>query len=148
MLTTPSRGDTDPWISELFPEPATPVTTTSTPVGTSTSTPVRLWVLAPRTSMTPVRSRTVPLRRARSSRCRPVNVPDERSPGRSPSYTTSPPAEPAPGPRSTTWSAIAMASGLCSTTSTVLPLSRNRSSRVFIRAMSCGCRPMVGSSNT
>ena len=29
--TTPSRPDTEPWISELLPEPATPVTTTSTP---------------------------------------------------------------------------------------------------------------------
>src|ERR1039457_954795 len=31
--TTPSRPDTEPWISELFPDPATPVTTTSTPRG-------------------------------------------------------------------------------------------------------------------
>jgi hypothetical protein len=37
--TTPSRPDTEPWISELFPDPATPVTTTSTPRGTSTSVP-------------------------------------------------------------------------------------------------------------
>ena len=66
----------------------------------------------------------------------------------SPSKTISPPALPAPGPRSTTWSAIAIASGLCSTTSTVLPLSRSCSSRSFIRWMSCGCRPIVGSSKT
>src|SRR3954454_4217211 len=45
--TTPSRPDTDPWIRELFPDPATPVTTTSTPVGMSTSTFWRLWRLAP-----------------------------------------------------------------------------------------------------
>src|SRR3990172_1646876 len=44
--TTPSRPDTEPWISELFPDPATPVTTTSTPSGTSTSTSRRLWALA------------------------------------------------------------------------------------------------------
>ena len=56
-----------------------------------------------------------------------------RSPSTVPSNTTSPPAVPAPGPRSTTWSAIAMVSGLCSTTSTVLPLSRSCSSRSFIR---------------
>src|SRR5260370_35652696 len=31
--TTPSRPDTEPWISELFPDPATPATTTSTPSG-------------------------------------------------------------------------------------------------------------------
>src|SRR4026208_1382941 len=46
--TTPSRPDTEPWISELLPDPATPVTTTSTPSGMSTSTPCRVFVLAPR----------------------------------------------------------------------------------------------------
>src|ERR1700751_1563510 len=54
--TTPSPGGRDvmePWISELLPEPATPVTATSTPSGTSTSTSRRLWVQAPRTSSTP-----------------------------------------------------------------------------------------------
>src|SRR6476619_7530538 len=51
--TTPSRPDTEPWISELLPDPATPVTTTSTPSGMSTSTAFRLWVRAPRTFMTP-----------------------------------------------------------------------------------------------
>src|SRR6188472_4022668 len=43
--TTPSRPDTERWISELFPDPATPVTTTSTLSGMSTSTSCRLWVL-------------------------------------------------------------------------------------------------------
>src|SRR6267378_1773421 len=47
------RLDTEPWINELFPDPATPVTTTSTPSGISTSTSRRLWALAPRTSSTP-----------------------------------------------------------------------------------------------
>src|SRR5215467_12995363 len=49
-VTTPSLPDTEPWISELFPDPATPVIATSTPSGMSTSTPLRLLVLAPRTS--------------------------------------------------------------------------------------------------
>src|SRR6201991_2367691 len=53
MVTTPSRLDTDPWTSELFPEPATPVSTQSTPSGMSTSTCWRLWVSAPLTSSTP-----------------------------------------------------------------------------------------------
>src|SRR5918999_2742873 len=70
--TTPSRGDTEPWISELLPEPATPVTTQSTPSGMSTSTSWRLWVDAPRTSSTPDGGRTDALRVARSSRWRPV----------------------------------------------------------------------------
>src|SRR5919205_3930195 len=63
--TTPSRPDTEPWISELFPEPATPVTTTRTPSGMSTSTSRRLFVLAPRTSSTPDGVRTAFLRAAR-----------------------------------------------------------------------------------
>src|SRR3954470_13808473 len=41
--TTPSRLDSEPWMSELLPDPATPVITTSTPVGMSTSTSLRLW---------------------------------------------------------------------------------------------------------
>src|SRR6476659_4606014 len=73
--TTPARPDTEPWIRELLPEPATPVTTTSTPSGMSTSTALRLWVLAPRTSSTPDGVRTDGLSRARSSRWRPVRVP-------------------------------------------------------------------------
>src|SRR6476661_9528699 len=56
--TTPSRPDTEPWISELLPDPATPVTATSTPSGMSTSTCCRLWVAAPRTSSEPDGVRT------------------------------------------------------------------------------------------
>src|SRR5919202_7032841 len=40
--TTPAPFGIDPCTSELLPEPATPVTTTSTPSGTSTSTSRRL----------------------------------------------------------------------------------------------------------
>src|SRR5215216_3391283 len=46
--TTPAEGGMEPWISELLPEPATPVTTQSTPRGTSTATSRRLCSLAPR----------------------------------------------------------------------------------------------------
>src|ERR671918_2370894 len=56
--TTPSRPATEPWISELLPEPATPVTTQSTPSGMSTSMSRRLWVPAPRTSSAPDAVRT------------------------------------------------------------------------------------------
>src|SRR6476469_9631039 len=52
--TTPSRPETEPWISELLPDPATPVTTTSTPRGMSTLTFFKLFVVAPRTSTEPV----------------------------------------------------------------------------------------------
>ncbi len=148
MDTTPAPAGIDPCTSELLPEPATPVTTTSTPSGMSTSTSWRLCALAPRISSVPLGVRSVSLRAARSSRWRPVMVRLARSPSTVPSKQTVPPALPAPGPRSTTWSAIAIASGSCSTTSTVLPLSRSRSSRSFICWMSWGCRPVVGSSKT
>src|SRR5512143_1578351 len=72
--TTPAPAGIDPCTSELLPEPATPVTTTSTPSGMSTSTSRRLWVRAPRTSNTPDDARTSDegFNDARSSRCRPV----------------------------------------------------------------------------
>src|SRR6185369_15885481 len=50
----PSPAGIDPCTSELLPEPATPVTTQSTPSGMSTSTPWRLWVVAPRIASWPV----------------------------------------------------------------------------------------------
>src|SRR6516165_8827558 len=53
MDTTPSRPEIEPAVSELLPDPATPVMTTSTPSGTSRSTSRRLWVLAPRTCSAP-----------------------------------------------------------------------------------------------
>src|SRR6478672_2834358 len=52
--TTPSRPSTEPVTSELLPDPATPVSTHSTPSGRSTSTSCRLCVEAPRTSRFPV----------------------------------------------------------------------------------------------
>src|SRR5918993_5320859 len=73
-VTTPSRSQTEPWISELFPDPATPVTTTSTPSGMSTLTFFRLCVRAPRTFITPDGVRTDAFSDARSLRWRPVSV--------------------------------------------------------------------------
>src|ERR687898_2982231 len=52
--TTPSPAGIDPCTRELLPEPATPVTTTSTPSGTSTLTFRRLWRGAFRVSPPPV----------------------------------------------------------------------------------------------
>ena len=43
----PHVRTTEPCSSELFPDPATPVTTTRTPSGMSTSTSCKLWALAP-----------------------------------------------------------------------------------------------------
>src|ERR1700704_3645676 len=46
--TTPADAGIDACTSELLPEPATPVITTRTPSGMSTSTSCKLCVLAPR----------------------------------------------------------------------------------------------------
>src|SRR5918998_6124233 len=92
--TTPAPGGIEPCTSELLPDPATPVTTTSTPSGMSTSTPRRLWVVAPRIGSVPVGVRTASLRAARSSRCRPVTVPLARSSAAGPSKQTVRPAVP------------------------------------------------------
>src|SRR5712692_7612990 len=54
--------------SHSSPEPATPVTTTSTPRGMSTSTSRRLFAVAPRIGRWPLGVRTFSLRVARSSR--------------------------------------------------------------------------------
>src|SRR5918997_4612054 len=85
ITTTPSRPETEPSISELLPEPATPVRTQSTPSGMSTSTSWRLCVDAPRTSSVPEDERTDPLRVARSPRWRPVVVSLPLSPSTVPS---------------------------------------------------------------
>src|SRR5581483_9383797 len=66
--TTPAEAGIEPLISELLPEPATPVTTQRTPSGMSTSTPRRLCVVAPRIGSRPVGGRTFSLRVTRSSR--------------------------------------------------------------------------------
>src|SRR2546430_9165308 len=57
--TTPAPAGIDPCTSELLPDPATPVTTTSTPSGMSTSTSRRLCTVAPRIFSVPVGVRSV-----------------------------------------------------------------------------------------
>src|SRR6204780_3206646 len=60
--TTPAPAGIDPCTSELLPEPATPVMTTSTPSGMSTSTSRRLCSVAPRISSAPAGGRPAFLR--------------------------------------------------------------------------------------
>src|SRR6202035_1585679 len=96
--TTPAPAGIDPCTSELFPEPATPVTTTSTPSGMSTSTLRRLCVVAPRISSAPVGVRNVFWGAPLSARWRPVRVGRARTPLTVPSKQRVPPAAPAPGP--------------------------------------------------
>ena len=66
----------------------------------------------------------------------------------SPVATMWPPCSPAPGPRSTMWSAARIMASSCSTTMTVLPMSRRRVRVPMRRWSSWGCRPTVGSSQT
>src|ERR687897_2121738 len=60
--TTPAPAGIEPCTSELLPEPATPVMTTSIPSGMSTSTSRRLFAVAQRISSAPLGFRTVFLR--------------------------------------------------------------------------------------
>src|SRR3954464_11751610 len=52
-VTDGSVRGRQPWISELLPEPAPPVTATRTPSGTSTETSWRLWRRAFRIAIEP-----------------------------------------------------------------------------------------------
>ncbi len=63
--TTPASFGIEPWISELLPEPATPVTTHSTPSGMSTLTSRRLCWVALRISRVPTGVRVFGLSAAR-----------------------------------------------------------------------------------
>src|SRR5450759_3568246 len=65
IATTPAPLGIEPWISELLPDPATPVTTHSTPRGTSTLTSRRLCWVALRISTRPVGVRVCDLSAAR-----------------------------------------------------------------------------------
>src|SRR5512134_3387024 len=78
--TTPASFGIEPWISELLPDPATPVTTHSTPRGMSTLTPCRLCWVASRISRLPVGARVSGLSAARYPRWRPVRVSLARRP--------------------------------------------------------------------
>src|SRR5919202_4756381 len=63
--TTAAPFGIEPWISELLPDPATPVTTHSTPSGMSTLTSRRLCRVAWRISSVPVGVRVSALSAAR-----------------------------------------------------------------------------------
>ena len=132
-----------------LPEPETPVTQVKADTGKATSMPRRLCMRAPRTVNHSSGRRRWPgramlLRPARKS---PVSEAGSSMIWRGvPSATTLPPCSPAPGPMSTMWSAERIVSSSCSTTMTVLPRSRRRSSVSMRRRLSRWCRPMLGSS--
>ena len=116
-------------ISELLPEPLTPVTHVIIPSGTSTLTCFRLFSAAPRTLSHPVGC-------LRSVGTGILILPLKYAPvtdsgffirvSAVPISTSFPPCSPAPGPISTTQSAARMVSSSCSTTIRLLPRSRRR----------------------
>ena len=65
METTPASLGIEPWIRELLPDPATPVTTHRTPSGMSTLTSCRLLAVALRIGRVPVGVRGAGLSAAR-----------------------------------------------------------------------------------
>ena len=136
-----------------LPDPDTPVTATRQPSGNATSTPRKLCSLAPSTTT----SRPgVGFRRwagtgmdSRPARYAPVSDSvDASSSGTGPETTMVPPCSPARGPMSTTQSAARMVSSSCSTTISVLPRLRSRSSVSSSRWLSRWCSPIDGSSST
>ena len=124
------------YIRVLLPLPDTPVMQTSLPSGISTSMFRRLFWRAPRMVMDlPLPSRRSFGTGIRLNPPRYCPVSDSGAAMMSstgPSATMCPPCSPAPGPRSTIWSAARIMASSCSTIRTVLPMSR-RFWRVLIR---------------
>ncbi len=118
-----------------LPPPETPVTAVNRPSGMSTVMFLRLLARAP---LTVSRRPRVGLRRSLGAAIclKPVRYCPVRLFGLAitssgvPSATTSPPCTPAPGPMSTTWSAVRIASSSCSTTSTRVAHVAQRLERV------------------
>ena len=141
-----------PTTREDFPEPETPVTVVSTPMGILTETSRRLWSVAPSIRIIPFAAR------GRAPARPSVRRPDKNAPvidagscaiaAGVPCAITRPPSTPAPGPMSITPSAARTTSRSCSTTSTVEPVSRSRSSVSTSLPVSRGWRPIDGSSST
>ncbi len=132
-----------------LPEPETPVTVMNLPTGNSTSMSFRLCWVAPRTQNEPWssdRRSGVAICLFRDRNC-PVTDSGFFSTSEAvPSATTCPPCSPAPGPMSTRWSAERIICSSCSTTSTVLPRSRSRSSVAISFELSRWWSPIDGSS--
>ena len=103
------------------------------PSGNVTSSDFRLFSRAPRTtSACPLPLRRfagVAIERLPEKNCPVGDALHSSTSAIVPCTTTSPPWTPGPGPISTMWSAARMVSSSCSTTMTVLPMSRSRSMR-------------------
>jgi hypothetical protein len=108
-----------------------------------------LFVDAPRISRAPLGARVVSLRRARSSRWRPVSVSLARRSATVPSKQISPPFVARAGAEVD--DVVRDGDGLrlvLHHEHGVALVPQLDTNSVFMRSMSWGCRPMVGSSNT
>ena len=142
-------------ISVVLPEPDTPVTTVSRPLGSAASSGCTVWMAPVARRIAPCANTSCRGQRGRSG----AAVPGSRngpmrdagfwaSAAGGPWAMTVPPSAPAPGPSSTIWPAWASTWVSWSTSSTVLP-SATRSSMTAVSPLRlAGCRPMDGSSNT
>ncbi|CAB4546293.1 unannotated protein [freshwater metagenome] len=136
-----------------FPEPETPVTDTKRPNGISTSISFRLFSFAPlmtsfRFGSTGRRCEGISID-LRPDRYAPViDSSDAMSSSYEPETTTLPPCSPAPGPISTTQSAVRIVSSSCSTTINVFPKLRSLVKVSISRRLSLWWRPILGSSRT
>ncbi len=114
-----------------FPEPDTPVTDTKQPRGISTLIFFRLCSLAPliviHLSLGILRSLGIGIVFFPAMYCPVIDSLFFFSCDTEPEWTMSPPCSPAPGPISTTWSAMQIVSSSCSTTKTLFPISRSLS---------------------
>ena len=138
------------FMSEDLPLPDTPVTTTSSPSGISTSIFLRLFSHAPRM----IRLLPFPALRLSGTGinffplryCPVIDSVQAQISSAVPAATILPPLTPAPGPTSTIQSAARIVSSSCSTTISVLPRSRSCLSVAKSFSLSRWCRPMLGSS--
>src|SRR3954453_1722620 len=132
-----------------LPEPETPVTQMNLPTGNATSISFRLCCTAPLTRKVPRSSSRLSgtaIERLPARNCPVTDLPTRSTFVAGPSATTSPPCRPAPGPMSTSQFERRIISSSCSTTSTVLPMSRSRSGVSISLALSRWWGPVDGSS--
>ncbi len=152
-LPLQQRAQSTSCTSVDLPEPETPVTHVKAPSGILTSIPLRLWARAP-----PHDEREA-VARAGASGGRRSQVPAQvlageaapvpSSSGKLPWNTTRPPCSPAPGPRSTMWSAARHDRGVVLHDAAPCSPGRAGPCRMPIsRSVSRGCRPTDGSSRT
>ena len=137
-----------PLINVDFPLPLTPVIHVNTRKGIFKSTFFRLFPVAPKRPIQPSAWRLTfgtPMP-SWPFKYFAVMLSLARISERSPCATIAPPCTPARGPISRMWSAVSIISRSCSTTKTLLPISRNCCRESMSLALSRWCNPIEGSS--